>query len=197
MTIGEKIKNLRINRKLTFEEISEKTEIKVSDLKKIEKNVIIPTRIEVKKFAKCFEVDEKEIINDETIKETSALEAGKSIGNFLYWIMCLVAFLFFVIIAFIPSLNIAKENGQNYLESFYSLTSKDGNPIVLVSYIFSCCGLLTSSFLIATRYLSFCKLKQGTILGLNLILLVALILEIITIIVVVSAYTANLTSLIN
>ena len=60
-TFGEKIKNLRKARNLTLREVAEELGIDTSMLGKIEKNNRKPTRQLIKKFAKFFDVSDKEL----------------------------------------------------------------------------------------------------------------------------------------
>ena len=75
MTVGEKIKLLRENRKLSIAEVSKDSQINAKKLKRIEKNSYIPSREEVQKLCDVFEVEEKEIINEETRKDTTKYDA--------------------------------------------------------------------------------------------------------------------------
>ena len=64
MTIGEKIKELRLNKNISIEEISKTSEIPLKKIKRIENDLYIPTREEVQKLCEVFGVEEKEIINE-------------------------------------------------------------------------------------------------------------------------------------
>ncbi len=60
-TFGETVKKLREEKKLTLREVAKNLQIDTSMLGKIEKNNRNPTKQLIKKFAKFFNVDDKEL----------------------------------------------------------------------------------------------------------------------------------------
>lgn len=196
MTIGEKIKKIRKIKKLSLEEVSTQTNIKKTLLKKIEDDVTIPSRDNLYALCECFEVEQKEIINEETLQGTEKIEASKSINNFIYWIMNVIVYLFFIIVAFIPSLASTDANGTVTVYSFYTLLLAGGNQLTLISFVFSIIGLLLSSALIALRYYPKIKIGGNIIMLLNIVILAILILVIVNIFIVISTYYANFVDLI-
>lgn len=196
MTIGQRITELRENRNLELETVSEKSNIPLKKLKKIENDLYIPTREEVQALSSVFEIEEKEIVNEETRQSTLKIEAKISLNNLVYWIMNLVVYLFFIIVAFIPALNVKGENEEIITYSLNSLMMAKGNAIVLVAYIFSVLGFVISLEMIVGRYNSKVKLTEKVINIINMILLAILILVIVTIFVVVFTYSNDFVSLI-
>lgn len=196
MTIGQRIKELRENRNLELETVSEKSNIPLKKLKKIENDLYIPTRAEVQTLSSIFEIEEKEIVNEETRQGTLKIEAKISLNNLVYWIMNLVVYLFFIIVAFIPAFNVKGENEEIITYSLNSLMMAKGNAIVLVAYIFSVLGFVISLEMIVGRYNSKVKLTEKVINIINMILLAILILVIVTIFVVVFTYSNDFVSLI-
>ncbi len=196
MTIGQRITELRKNRNLELETVSEKSNIPLKKLKKIENDLYIPTREEVQTLSSVFEIEEKEIVNEETRQGTLKIEAKISLNNLVYWIMNLVVYLFFIIVAFIPALNVKGENEEIITYSLNSLMMAKGNAIVLVAYIFSVLGFVISLEMIVGRYNSKVKLTEKVINIINIILLAILILVIVTIFVVVFTYSNDFVSLI-
>ncbi len=196
MTIGQRITELRENRNLELEKVSEKSNIPLKKLKKIENDLYIPTREEVQALSSVFEIEEKEIVNEETRQSTLKIEAKISLNNLVYWIMNLVVYLFFIIVAFIPTLNVKGENEEIITYSLNSLMMAKGNAIVLVAYIFSVLGFVISLGMIVGRYNSKVKLTEKVINIINIILLAILILVIVTIFVVVFTYSNDFVSLI-
>ena len=196
MTIGQRITELRKNRNLELETVSEKSNIPLKKLKKIENDLYIPTREEVQALSSIFEIEEKEIVNEETRQGTLKIEAKISLNNLVYWIMNVVVYLFFIIVAFIPALNVKGENEEIITYSLNSLMMAKGNAIVLVAYIFSVLGFVISLEMIVGRYNSKVKLTEKVINIINIILLAILILVIVTIFVVVFTYSNDFVSLI-
>lgn len=196
MTIGEKIKELRTKRNLSLDDVSIKTNIKRSLLKKIEDDVTIPSRDNLYALCDYFEIEEKEIINDETLQGTKKIEASKSINNFIYWIMNVIVYLFFIIVAFIPSLASTDANGVVTVYSFYTLLLASGNQLTIVSFVFSIIGFILSLGLVILRYYPKIKLNGNIIMVLNIIILAILILVIVNIFIVISTYYANFVNLI-
>ena len=196
MTIGEKIKQLRENHNLKIEEVSKQSEIELKKLKRIENNLYIPTREEIQELSDILEVEEKEIFNDETRKDTTKIEAKISMNNFIFRIMNAVVYVFFMIVAFIPALNAKSESRESLFYSFNSLMMRNGNPIVIIAFVFAVIGLLISSTCIVLRYNAKIKVGEKVVLGINLILLAILILTIVTIFTVVITYSTDFVSLI-
>lgn len=192
MTIGEKIKNLRVNRNLKLEEVSEKAKIEKNRLNKIEKDMLIPSKVELTALAKVFEVPFEEIVNDETIKESTKISVSKSINNFIFAVLNAVIYLFFIIVAFIPSLSITYSSGEIEVFSFNSILMESGNPLVIITFAFDLIGLLLALGLIATRYVPKLKISQNIVMILNLILVAILILTIVAIFTVISVYSGML-----
>lgn len=192
MTIGEKIKNLRENRKLKLDEVSEKAKIEEKRLNKIEKDMLIPSKLEITALAKVFDVPFEEIITDETIKESTKINVSKSINNFIFAVLNAVIFLFFIIIAFIPSLAITYLDGSVEVFSFNSILMETGNPLVVISFVFDCIGLLIALALVAIRYIPKLKLSQNIVMAINFFLVAILILTIVTIFTVISVYSGML-----
>lgn len=195
MTIGEKIKELRLNKNISIEEISKTSEIPLKKLKRIENDLYIPTREEVQKLCEVFVVEEKEIINEETRKDTVKIEAKISMLNFSYWIMNAIVYLFFIIVAFIPALKVDLD-GSTLFYSFNSLLMRSGNPLVIVTYAFSTLGLVASLVMCVLRFASKIKLSEKQILCINVLLLVVLVLVIATIFTVIITYSNDFVSLI-
>ena len=195
MTIGEKIKELRLNKNISIEEISKTSEIPLKKLKRIENDLYIPTREEVQKLCEIFGVEEKEIINEETRKDTVKIEAKISMLNFSYWIMSAIVYLFFIIVAFIPALKVDLD-GSTLFYSFNSLLMRNGNPLVIVTYVFSTLGLIVSLTMCVLRFVSKIKLSERQILYINILLLVILVLVIATIFTVIITYSNDFVSLI-
>lgn len=195
MTIGEKIKELRLNKNISIEEISETSEISLKKLKRIENDLYIPTREEVQKLCEVFSVEEKEIINEETRKDTVKIEAKISMLNFSYWIMNAIVYLFFIIVAFIPALKVDLD-GSTLFYSFNSLLMRNGNPLVIVTYAFSTLGLIVSIAMCVLRFVSKIKLSEKQVLYINILLLVVLVLVIATIFTVIITYSNDFVSLI-
>lgn len=195
MTIGEKIKELRLNKNISKEEISKTSEIPLKKLKRIETDLYIPTREEVQKLCEVFGVEEKEIINEETRKDTVKIEAKISMLNFSYWIMNAIVYLFFIIVAFIPALKVDLD-GTTLFYSFNSLLMRNGNPLVIVTYVFSTLGLIVSLTMCVLRFVSKIKLSERQILYINILLLVILVLVIATIFTVIITYSNDFVSLI-
>lgn len=195
MTIGEKIKELRLNKNISIEEISKTSEIPLKKLKRIETDLYIPTREEVQKLCEVFNVEEKEIINEETRKDTVKIEAKISMLNFSYWIMNAIVYLFFIIVAFIPALKVDID-GSTLFYSFNSLLMINGNPLVIVTYVFSTIGLIVSLTMCVLRFVSKIKLSEKQILCINVLLLVVLVLVIATIFTVIITYSNDFVSLI-
>ena len=195
MTIGEKIKELRLNKNISIEEISKTSEIPLKKLKRIETDLYIPTREEVQKLCEVFNVEEKEIINEETRKDTVKIEAKISMLNFSYWIMNAIVYLFFIIVAFIPALKVNLD-GSTLFYSFNSLLMINGNPLVIVTYVFSTIGLIVSLTMCVLRFVSKIKLSEKQILCINVLLLVVLVLVIATIFTVIITYSNDFVSLI-
>ncbi len=195
MTIGEKIKELRLNKNISIEEISKTSEIPLKKLKRIETDLYIPTREEVQKLCEVFNVEEKEIINEETRKDTVKIEAKISMLNFSYWIMNAIVYLFFIIVAFIPALKVDLD-GLTLFYSFNSLLMRSGNHLVIVTYAFSTLGLVASLVMCVLRFASKIKLSEKQILCINVLLLVVLVLVIATIFTVIITYSNDFVSLI-
>lgn len=195
MTIGEKIKELRLNKNISIEEISKTSEIPLKKLKRIETDLYIPTREEVQKLCEVFDVEEKEIINEETRKDTVKIEAKISMLNFSYWIMNAIVYLFFIIVAFIPALKVDLD-GSTLFYSFNSLLMRNGNPLVIVTYAFSTLGLIVSVAMCVLRFVSKIKLLEKQILFINVFLLAILVLVIATIFTVIITYSNDFVSLI-
>lgn len=195
MTIGEKIKELRLNKNISKEEISKTSEIPLKKLKRIETDLYIPTREEVQKLCEVFGVEEKEIINEETRKDTVKIEAKISMLNFSYWIMNAIVYLFFIIVAFIPALKVDLD-GTTLFYSFNSLLMRNGKPLVIVTYVFSTLGLIVSLTMCVLRFVSKIKLSERQILYINILLLVILVLVIATIFTVIITYSNDFVSLI-
>ena len=195
MTIGEKIKELRLNKNISKEEISKTSEIPLKKLKRIETDLYIPTREEVQKLCEVFGVEEKEIINEETRKDTVKIEAKISMLNFSYWIMNAIVYLFLIIVAFIPALKVDLD-GTTLFYSFNSLLMRNGNPLVIVTYVFSTLGLIVSLTMCVLRFVSKIKLSERQILYINILLLVILVLVIATIFTVIITYSNDFVSLI-
>lgn len=195
MTIGEKIKELRLNKNISIEEISKTSEIPLKKLKRIENDLYIPTREEVQKLCEVFDVEEKEIINEETRKNTVKIEAKISMLNFSYWIMNAIVYLFFIIVAFIPALKVDLD-GSTLFYSFNSLLTRNGNPLVIVTYAFSILGLIVSVAMCILRFASKIKLSEKQILCINILLLAILVLVIVTIFTVIITYSNDFVSLI-
>ena len=187
MTIGEKIRELRLNKNISIEEISKTSEIPLKKLK--------PTREEVQKLCELFGVEEKEIINEKTRKDTVKIEAKISMLNFSYWIMNAIVHLFFIIVAFIPALKVDLD-GSTLLYSFNSLLMRNGNPLVIVTYAFSTIGLIVSLTMCALRFASKIKISEKQILCINVILVAILVLVIATIFTVIITYSNDFVSLI-
>lgn len=195
MTIGEKIKELRLNKNISIEEISKTSEIPLKKLKRIENDLYIPTREEVQKLCEVLSVEEKEIINEETRKDTVKIEAKISMLNFSYWIMNAIVYLFFIIVAFIPALKVDLD-GTTLFYSFNSLLMSNGNPLVIATYAFSTLGLIASLAMCILRFVSKIKLSERQILLINVFLLAILVLVITTIFTVIITYSNDLVSLI-
>lgn len=195
MTIGEKIKELRLNKNISIEEISKTSEIPLKKLKRIENDLYIPTREEVQKLCEVLSVEEKEIINEETRKDTVKIEAKISMLNFSYWIMNAIVYLFFIIVAFIPALKVDLD-GSTLFYSFNSLLMRNGNPLVIVTYAFSTIGLIVSLTMCALRFVSKIKISEKQILCINVILVAILVLVIATIFTVIITYSNDFVSLI-
>ena len=195
MTIGEKIKEFRLNKNISIEEISKTSEIPLKKLKRIENDLYIPTREEVQKLCEVFSVEEKEIINEETRKDTIKIEAKISMLNFSYWIMNAIVYLFFIIVAFIPALKVDLD-GLTLFYSFNSLLMRSGNPLVIVTYAFSTLGLVVSLVMCVLRFASKIKLSEKQILCINVLLLAVLVLVIATIFTVIITYSNDFVSLI-
>ena len=195
MTIGEKIKELRLSKNISIEEISKTSEIPLKKLKRIENDLYVPTREEVQKLCEVFNVEEKEIINEETRKDTVKIEAKISMLNFSYWIMTAIVYLFFIIVAFIPALKVDLD-GSTLFYSFNSLLMRSGNPLVIVTYAFSTLGLVVSLVMCGLRFASKIKLSEKQILCINVLLLVILVLVIATIFTVIITYSNDFVSLI-
>lgn len=195
MTIGEKIKELRLNKNISIEEISKTSKIPLKKLKRIETDLYIPTREEVQKLFEVFGVEEKAIINEETRKDTVKIEAKISMLNFSYWIMSAIVYLFFIIVAFIPALKVDLD-GSTLFYSFNSLLMKNGNPLVIVTYAFSTLGLVVSLVMCVLRFASKIKLSERQILCINVILVAILVLVIATIFTVIITYSNDFVSLI-
>lgn len=195
MTIGEKIKELRLNKNISIEEISKTSEIPLKKLKRIENDLYIPTREEVQKLCEVFSIEEKEIINEETRKDTVKIEAKISMLNFSYWIMNAIVYLFFIIVAFIPALKVDLD-GSTLFYSFNSLLMRNGNPLVIVTYVFSTLGLIVSLTMCVLRFVSKIKLSEKQVLYINILLLVVLVLVIATIFTVIITYSNDFVSLI-
>lgn len=195
MTIGEKIKELRLNKNISIEEISKTSEIPLKKIKRIENDLYIPTREEVQKLCEVFGVEEKEIINEETRKDTVKIEAKISMLNFSYWIMNAIVYLFFIIVAFIPALKVDLD-GSTLFYSFNSLLMRNGNPLVIVTYAFSALGLIVSIAMCVLRFISKIKLSEKQVLCINILLLVVLVLVIATIFTVIITYSNDFVSLI-
>ena len=189
MTIGEKIRELRLNKNISIEDICRTSEIPVKKLKRIENDLYIPTREEVQKLCEVLSVEEKEILNEETRKDTVKIEAKISMLNFSYWIMNAIVYLFFIIVAFIPALKVD-------LDSFNSLLMRNGNPLVIVTYAFSTIGLIVSLTMCALRFASKIKISEKQILCINVILVAILVLVIATIFTVIITYSNDFVSLI-
>ena len=192
MTIGEKIKNLRENRELKLEVVSEKSKIDVKRLNKIEKDMLIPSKLELNELAKVFEVPFEEIVNDETIKESTKISVSKSINNLIFAVLNAVIYVFFIIVAFIPSLSITYSSGAIEVFSFNSILMESGNPLVIITFAFDLIGLILALGLIMTRYIPKFKISQNVVMVLNLVLVATLILTIVTIFTVVSTYSGML-----
>lgn len=195
MTIGEKIKELRLNKNISIEEISKTSEIPLKKLKRIENDLYIPTREEVQKLCEVFSVEEKEIINEKTRKDTVKIEAKISMLNFSYWIMNAIVYLFFIIVAFIPALKVDLD-GSTLFYSFNSLLMRNGNPLVIVTCAFSILGLIVSVAMCVLRFVSKIKLSEKQILLINVFLLAILVLVITTIFTVIITYSNDFVSLI-
>lgn len=195
MTIGEKIKQLRLNKNISIEEISKTSDIPLKKLKRIENDLYIPTREEVQKLCEVFGVEEKEIINEETRKDTVKIEAKISMLNFSYRIMNAIVYLFFIIVAFIPALKVDLD-GSTLFYSFNSLLMRNGNPLVIVTYAFSTLGLIVSIAMCVLRFVSKVKLSEKQILFINVFLLAILVLVIATIFTVIITYSNDFVSLI-
>ena len=190
MALGEKVKSLRNEANLSLEDIATKTNIKEKKLKKLERNLYIPDREEIQKIAYVFNLEEKELMDEETIKDTSRIEVSISPYNFIFWVMNLIVFLFFLIVAFIPSLAV-NVNENSLLYSFDSLLMHFGNPLIRITYPFSVVGFIISSLLIIQRYFKKINLSERAIQILNLALLLILILVVVTIFTVIIVYQVN------
>ena len=195
MTIGEKIKELRLNKNISIEEISKTSEIPLKKLKRIENDLYIPTREEVQELCEVLSVEEKEILNEETRKDTVKIEAKISMLNFSYWIMNAIVYLFFIIVAFIPALKVDLD-GPTLFYSFNSLLMRNGNPLVIVAYAFSTLGLIVSLTMCVLRFVSKIKISEKQILCINILLLAILVLVIATIFTVIITYSNDFVSLI-
>lgn len=195
MTIGEKIKELRLNKNISIEDICKASEIPLKKLKRIENDLYMPTREEVQKLCEVFGVEEKEIINEETRKDTVKIEAKISMLNFSYWIMNAIVYLFFIIVTFVPALKVDLD-GSTMFYSFNSLLMRNGNPLVIVTYAFSTLGLIVSIAMCVLRFVSKIKLSEKQILYINILLLVILVLVIATIFTVIITYSNDFVSLI-
>ena len=197
MTIGERIKLLRENRNLSLDDVNKATNIELKKLKRIENNLYIPTREEIQSLAAFFECKEKEIVNDETVRDTEKIYAKISFHNFIYWIMNVIVYVFYMVVAFIPTLNVTESSGNNVSYSFYTLLMSKNNPLVMVSFVFAAIGLLISLFLIIVRFLPSVKLSEKVLLILNLILLAILILTVVTLFIVIVTYSNDFVKLIS
>lgn len=91
-TFGETVKKLREARKLTLREVAEELGIDTSMLGKIEKNKRKPTKQLIEKFAKFFNVSDKEltivflsdtvayhVLNDEEVAQEALKVAEKKV----------------------------------------------------------------------------------------------------------------------
>ena len=191
MTVGEKIKLLRENRKLSIEEVSNDSQINAKKLKRIEKNSSIPSREEVQKLCDVFEVEEKEIINKETRKDTTKYDALLSLNNLVFWFLNVVVFLFYAIVAFLPALNAYTKDGALIVYSFNSLLMEDNNPLVIISFVLAIIGLLLASALIINRFSGKVYLNEKQIFIANIILLILLVFIVATIFVVVGVFASK------
>lgn len=54
MTLGEKLKSIRLQRKITLEELSHKSEVSKSLLSQIERNISVPTVITLERITRAF-----------------------------------------------------------------------------------------------------------------------------------------------
>ncbi len=82
-SFGETINHLRKKRKLTLKEVAESIPIDTSLLSKLEKNYRYPNEVQIKKFAKFFKVNEKELIipflSDKVVSEVSETVFSKEV----------------------------------------------------------------------------------------------------------------------
>lgn len=191
MTVGEKIKLLRENRQLSIEEVSKDSQINAKKLKRIEKNIYIPSREEVQKLCDVFEVEEKEIINEETRKDTTKYDALLSLNNLVFWFLNVVVSLFYAIVAFLPALNAYTKDGTLIVYSFNSLLMEDNNPLVIISFVSAIIGLLLASALIINRFSGKVYLNEKQIFIANIILLILLVFVVATIFVVVGVFASK------
>lgn len=191
MTVGEKIKLLRENRELSIEEVSKDSQINAIKLKRIEKNSYIPSREEVQKLCDVFEVEEKEIINEETRKDTTKYDALLSLNNLVFWFLNVVVSLFYAIVAFLPALNAYTKDGTLIVYSFNSLLMEDNNPLVIISFVLAIIGLLLASALIINRFSGKVYLNEKQIFIANIILLILLVFIVATVFVVVGVFASK------
>lgn len=191
MTVGEKIKLLRENRKLSIEEVSKDSQINAKKLKRIERNIYIPSREEVQKLCDVFEVEEKEIINEETRKDTTKYDALLSLNNLVFWFLNVVVSLFYAIVAFLPALKAYTKEGTLIVYSFNSLLMEENNPLVIISFVLAIIGLLLASALIINRFSGKVYLNEKQIFIANIILLILLVFIVATIFVVVGVFASK------
>lgn len=191
MTVGEKIKLLRENRKLSIEEVSKDSQINAKKLKRIERNSYIPSREEVQKLCDVFEVEEKEIINEETRKDTTKYDALLSLNNLVFWFLNVVVSLFYAIVAFLPALKAYTKDGTLIVYSFNSLLMEENNPLVIISFVLAIIGLLLASALIINRFSGKVYLNEKQIFIANIILLILLVFVVATIFVVVGVFASK------
>lgn len=61
MNLGEKLKDLRLQREMTLEELSQKSEVSKSLLSQIERNISVPTVITLERITRAFEIATSEL----------------------------------------------------------------------------------------------------------------------------------------
>jgi transcriptional regulator with XRE-family HTH domain len=84
MTLGEKIKLTRSQKKLSQQELSEKAGIHQKNISKYEKDLVIPSAVVLKNIADALEVTTDYLFGNEesdTIKDTALLKQFKDVDT--------------------------------------------------------------------------------------------------------------------
>ncbi len=84
MTLGEKIKLARMQKKISQQKLGEEAGTHQKNISKYEQNLVIPSAITLKRIADCLEVTTDYLLGNEyqdTIKDTALLKQFKEVDH--------------------------------------------------------------------------------------------------------------------